>query len=446
MTDPNAERKLMPLAERALETAMRAGAEWCDVSVSRSSDVSVDVENGSIKSVDAIEGSGFTVRAMVAGAQGVFSASGFEEDDIDAGARDAVAMAKAAEADPDFRALPPPSTPAEIPGLYDPRIAGMTPAEAVDIAVRNVEEGRKVDPSVILSGGVGFDASTGVFASSTGLRAAHRGTSVQVSYFAIIKRGGDAGSSFELDLGRMFEDIDPAEPGRKATEDALRFLGAKKVATKRMSIVLGPLATYSFVRSLVGAAGAEGIQRRRSFLVGKRGEQLGSPLLTVVDDGLIPRGMFSSEHDGEGAERRRVTIFEQGVFKSMLHNSYTAGKAGEPNTGHGGRTGGVHASNLVMTLGHRTAAEIIADTEEGIYVNMGSVAPDPASGDISASVDFGFKIEKGRLAYPVINAMITGDIFEFLKNLDAVSSDFREEPGNLLPTLRFRDVQIAGED
>ena len=437
---------LMTIAERALDAAKRAGAEWCDVSVSKADDVSVDVENGAIKSVDAVTSCGFSVRAVVAGAQGTFSASGFDEADVDSGARDAVAMAKAAQPDPDFRALPPPSSPPEIPGLYDPRVAAMTPAEAVEFAVRNVEEGRKVDPNVILSGGVGFDAGRGVFASSTGLRAAHRSTSVQVSFFAIVKRGTDSGSSFELDLGRMFEDLDPYAPGREATEDALRFLGARKVATKRMAIILGPLASFSFLRSLAGAAAAEGIQRRRSFLVGKRGETIGSPLVTIVDDGMIPRGMFSSEHDGEGAERRRVTLFENGVFAGMLHNSYTAGKAREPNTGHGGRTGGVHPSNLVVKLGDRTGDEIIADTDEGIYVNMGSVAPDPASGDISASVDFGFKIEKGRLAYPVINTMITGDIFEFLRNLDAVSSDYREEPGNRLPTLRIRDGQIAGSE
>ena len=437
---------LMSIAERALETAKKAGAEWCDVSVGRGQDVSVDVENGSIKSVDAVSSCGFTVRAVVNGAQGVFSASGFEDTDVTAGARDAVAMAQAAQPDPDFRALPPPSSVDPVAGLFDPRLAALTAAEAVALVVRNVEEARKVDPAVILSGGLGFDATRAVFASSTGVRLDKQSTSIQVSFFAIVKRGDDSGSFFEMDMGRMFDDLDPYAPGRAATEQALRFLGARKVSTKRMAIVLGPLAAFSFLRSLAGAASAESIQRRRSFLVGKRDTVVASPLVTLVDDGLIPRGIFSAEHDGEGAARKRVTLFDRGVFKAYLHNSYTAGKAGEPNTGHGGRTGGIHGTNLALALGDRPASDIIAGTDEGIYIDMGSVAPDPASGEISASVDFGYKIEKGALAHPVINTMVSGDIFEFLGKLDAVSSDYREEPGNKLPTLRIRDVQVSGSE
>jgi len=438
--------EMMSLAEDALKTATRSGAEWCDVSVARTQDVSVDVENGSIKSVDAVSTCGFTVRAYVKGAQGVCSATGFEKEDLPSAALSAVAMARAAQSDPDFRALPEPSHRLDVEGLYDDRIAAMTPAEAVDIAVRNVAVAKTIEPKVIISGDVGLDAAHGVLASSTGIRLIKRSTSVHVGFFSIVKRGSDAGSFFDFDTARMFDDLRPYEPGRAATEQAVRFLGAQKVPTRRMAVVLGPLASFAFLREIVGSTNAESIQRRRSFMVGRRGTQVASPLLTIVDDGLIPRGIFSGHHDGEGAPRRRVPLFEDGVFRAYLHNSYTAGKAGEPNTGHGGRTGGIHPTNIVVKLGERTAEEIIADTDEGIYINMGSMAPDPASGDISASVDFGFKIEKGKLAYPVINTMVSGHIFEFLKNIDAVSSDYREEPGNKLPTTRIRDVQVSGSE
>lgn len=437
---------LMPLAERVLSAAMEAGAEWCDVSAGRNQDVSVDVENGSIKSVDMVSTCGFMVRAFVKGAQGVCSATGFEKEDLTEGARKAVAMARVAQPDPDFRALPEPSDTDKVEGLYDERIAGMTPAEAVEIAVGNIENARAVEPGVVISGGVHFDAAAGVLVSSTGIRLEKRSTSADVSFFSIVKKNGDAGSFYDFDMARMFDDLDTCTPGRAATEQAIRFLGARKIPTRRMALVLGPLAAFSLLRSLAAGTNAESIQRRRSYLVGRQGTQVASKLLTIGDDGLIPRGLFSGRHDGEGAARRQVRLFEDGVFRSMLHNSYTAGKAGETNTGHGGRTGGISPTNLVVELGERTAQEIIADTEEGVYVNMGSVAPDPASGDISASVDFGFKIEKGKLAYPVINTMVSGDIFEFLGKLDAVSSDYREEPGNRLPTLRISDVQVSGSE
>lgn len=438
--------EMMSLAEDALDAAMKAGAEWCDVSAGHSRDVSVDVENGSIKSVDAISHHGFTVRAFVNGAQGVSSATGFEKEDVTRDARDAVAMAKAAQPDPDFRALPEASHSNVVEGLFDEHIAGMTAAEAVEIAGRNITAAKAVEPEVIVSGGVGFDSMEGVFVSSAGIRLVKRSTSIQVAFFSIVKRGDDVGSFHEFDSARMFADLEPEKPGGAATEQALRFLGARKVPTKQMAVVLGPLASYSFLRSIANGTNAESIQRRRSYMVGRRGTTVASSILSITDDGLIPRGLFSGHHDGEGAPRKRVTLFEDGVFQSYLHNSYTAGKAGEENTGHGGRTGGIGPTNLVIKLGEKTAAEIIADTEEGVYVNSGSVAPDGASGDISASVDFGFKIENGKLAHPVVNTMIGGDVFEFLRNLDTVSSDYREEPGNKLPTIRIRDVQVSGSE
>ncbi|KPL04968.1 MAG: hypothetical protein AMK75_00035 [Planctomycetes bacterium SM23_65] len=447
MTEPEPKTdELMSLAERALDAAMQAGAEWCDVSAGHSHDVAVEVENGSIKSVDALSNHAFTVRALVSGAQGVSSATGFEVQDLLSGATDAVAMARAAQPDPDFRALPGPSHADIVEGLYDERIVGMTPADAVNIAVRNIANAKSVDPKVIISGGVSLDCSEAVFASSTGIRLAKRSTVIQVSFFSIVKRDDDVGSFYDFDSARMLDDLEPERPGRAATEQALRFLGARRVPTRHMAIVLGPLASYSFLRSIAASTNAESIQRRRSYMVGRRGTRVGSPVLTMSDDGLIPRGLFSAHHDGEGAPRQQVTLFEEGVFRSYLHNSYTAGKANEPNTGHGGRTGGISPTNLVVQLGDRTAEEIIADTEEGVYINMGSITPDPASGDISASVDFGFKIENGKLTLPVVNTMVSGNVFEFLENLDAISSDYREEPGNKLPTIRIRDAQVAGSE
>jgi PmbA protein len=79
-------------------------------------------------------------------------------------------------------------------------------------------------------------------------------------------------------------------------------------------------------------------------------------------------------------------------------------------------------------------------------VESGEIRPDPASGDISASIDFGFYVKNGELVHPVESAMLGGNIFDLLKNLDAVSSDARQEPGILMPTVRIQDVQIAGAE
>ena len=436
--------KLLKTAHQACERAMKAGAEWCDVIVNSGADVAVSIENGSVKTAEAVESRAVSVRAFKRGGRGMCTAHGFEPGEVRSCAERAVAMAGAAQPDPDFVALPAPEPADEIAGLYDEAIAHMPVSEVVDIAAANIAAARSVNPDVILMGDVGKSLSEAALVNSAGVELARRGTHLDASFHAIVRRGDDAGSFFDFDTGRALEDVEPNGLGKSVTEMAMRFLGARKVTSARMPIVLGPLASFSLLGSLAGAASAESIQRRRSFLLGHLGKKLGSDCLTLADDGLAPKGLRSGSHDGEGALRRRVTLFEEGVFRAMLHNSYTAAKANEANTGHGSQGSSISPTNLKPMLGAMSAQEIIADTAEGLYMNIGSLNPDPVSGDISASVDFGFKIENGKLAYPVVNTMLSGHIFEVLRDIDAVSSDCRREPGNILPTIRISRMQVAG--
>ncbi|NIA22282.1 MAG: hypothetical protein GWP05_10050, partial [Anaerolineaceae bacterium] len=73
-------------------------------------------------------------------------------------------------------------------------------------------------------------------------------------------------------------------------------------------------------------------------------------------------------------------------------------------------------------------------------------SPNPTSGDLSGSVDFGFLISAGQIVHPVENVMIAGNMLDLASAVDAVSSDYRQEPGNLMPTVRIQDVQVAGTE
>jgi predicted Zn-dependent protease len=82
--------------------------------------------------------------------------------------------------------------------------------------------------------------------------------------------------------------------------------------------------------------------------------------------------------------------------------------------------------------------------DDGIYVTLGHPSPDTASGQISAMVDSGFRIAKGKLTFPLKNTMFAGHGLELLANVDAISSDYRTEPGMVLPTVRVQGVRVAG--
>ncbi|MHC4713447.1 MAG: TldD/PmbA family protein [Planctomycetota bacterium] len=437
---------LLQYAEDIVKKACKAGADFADVSAGRGSHVSVDVENGSIRGTEASRTDSLLVRAFVGGGRGGVSLAGIEA--IGASAEDvalqAVEIARAADRDEDFQSLPPFEEADEVEGLYDEKVEALTPAEAVEIAGRAIDEARAVAEDAIVMAGVNVSAGLGVIANSLGVAIERRASSIEHGVFVVIRRGEDTGAFYDFDAGRFLADVEFPPVSRNAAQGALAFLGARKVETRKMPVVLGPLAAYSLIKSLATAANAESIQRKRSYLVSKLGEKIGSDVFTLRDDAFIPRGLSSGAYDGEGALRRRVDIYCQGRFTDMLHNSYTAGKAGVPNNGHGTRGGGIAPTNVLIELGERTAAEIIADIDDGLYINMGGLSIHPASGDISTSVDFGYKIEKGKLAYPVANAMVAGNVYDLLANLDAVSSDYRAEPGAIMPTVRVSSFDVSG--
>jgi PmbA protein len=436
----------MQLAEQALELARSLGAEWCDVSIGSGRHITVTLERTAVKAADSGRSESASVRAFVGGAMGYALCGGLEPERLLAAARRAVGMAREGTPDPDFKSLPGPEPVPPVAGLHDPAVAELSVEDVVNLAVANIRLARELEREVNLSGQVSLSTSDGVLASSTGIRLTRRRTELDSEIEALVTRGSDKGFYYDFDSGHMLADCRIEHLARAAIEGARRMLGARRVPSGRMPVVLGPLAAADFLSELVSAASAESLQRGRSFLCGKLGAKVASPIVTVVDDGLIPRGLQSGEYDGEGAPRRRVTVFDRGTFAAMLHNSYTAGKAGEPNTGHGSRTGGVRPTNVNPALGPRTADEIIRDTRDGLYLAISHLSPNPTSGDLSASVDFGFRIADGRLAYPVESTMIAGNMLDLAARIDAVSSDYREEPGLKMPTLRIQDVQVAGTE
>jgi len=436
----------LAICEACVERAVRLGAEWCDVAAGTSRDISVEIEKSGIKTADAGRGESLAIRAFVKGGMGYATVSGSDPRDLSEAVERAVALAAQATPDPDFRGLPTPEARPEVEGLFDDAVAGMSVQDVVRIAAANLEAGRAVEPDALLSGDVGLTVSEGALASSTGVALAERATTISAAVEATLRRQGDTGYFYDFDYGRQLADCRLACVAASAVLGARRFLGARRIGSKRMTLVLGPLAAYGLLGAIVRAANAESVQRGRSYLVGKLGEIIASEHLSIVDDPLVVRGMRSGAHDGEGTACRPLAVVERGVLVNLLHNSYTAGKAGTKSTGHGTHSGGISPTNLVPALGAKSAAEILAEVDEGIYLEAGEIRPDQASGDISASIDFGFYVKGGQVLYPVESAMLGANVFDLLGRLDAVSSDARLEPGAVMPTLRIQDVQIAGSE
>ncbi len=442
--------ELLDLAQAAVEAASAAGADWCDAFCSDTTEVSVDVERSSISNCATIRDQGLSVRAYVGGGQGFASVQTLTAESARECARNAVAMARAAHPDPEFVALPEPAEFEEVPELFDETLAGLGASAFVEWCAQGIEEARSVAGDAIVQGGAGASWGDTALASSTGVAVTRRGSSAGLGYFVIINRDGDVGSYYEHDQARRLSDLEPEGVAQKAAEEALRQLGSRPIETARLPIILGPLAAMALVGSVIGAADAESVQRNRSYLAGREGEAIASGALTVREEPHVPAGLRSTPCDGEGVVTRARTLIDAGVLTTYLHNSYTAFKAGVEPTGHASRGGygstvGIGAGNLQVQPGDRTEAELIADLDEGLYIAYASISPDSVTGEVSTTADFGFKIERGEFAAPLSTTLVGSTADELLIGIDALSSDYREEPGFIMPSIRIASVQVASE-
>ncbi len=436
---------LLTIAEIACEAAIRAGAEFADALIERGRELSVTVEKNAIKSTNSRRFSSVSVRAFVAGGTGWYSASTTSEAAAKEAGRQAAELAKVTEPDPDFVALVSPEDYPQVTALFDSALTGLGARDIATWITQNIDSAREVASDAIVSGDASARWREAALVNSLGVRASERTTYASAYAQVVIRRNGSVGSFYEWDAARNLQELAPARLGAHAAEEALRYLNSRPLKTGSLPVIFGPLAARSLYLGLCTAASAEEVQRKRSFLAEKKGQIIASEQLTLIDDPLVPGGLASAAFDGDGFPHHRVTLLNQGVLQTYLHSNYTARKSGEPNTGHATRVG-IAPTNVSPLPGKKTAAQLISEVEDGLYVALGQPSPDTASGQISALVDAGFRIEKGELTYPLEKTMIAGQALEILQGIDAVSSDYREEPGLMLPTMRVQSMRVASSE
>ncbi len=436
-------KKCLELVRLACREARKAGAQAAECSAGLGRSVEAELEESRLKGTTRHSGESLSVRAYFRGGRGSFVAHELNEKTAREAARRAAELARSATGDPDWKRLPSPRKTVEVGALFDRRLANPRAELVLGAAKEMLATARKAAPGCKVSGTVSVIASQAAFANSRGIAHTTRGTSMSAGCLAVVRKGGKHGSYYDFDMGRSLSDVDIPPVGASAARGAMRYLGGRSLPSGEMTVVLGPLAAAALVESVVAASSAESIQRKRSFLVGKLGKRIASKHLTVLDDGLVPGGIYSSGADSEGVPRQRLTVIENGVLRCHLHNTYTANKAGTRSNGHCAGAG-CAPTNLRPVLGELSAEEIIGEVKQGLYINSASVAPNPSSGDVSAMVDFGLAIKNGKLSHPVANVNVGGHIYDLLAGIDAISADYREEPGCILPTIRIAKAHVSG--
>jgi PmbA protein len=215
-----------------------------------------------------------------------------------------------------------------------------------------------------------------------------------------------------------------------------------------MPVVFSPEAGRALLSLVCGCVSGSAVYKRQSYLADQEGERVASPLVSVLDDPLLPRAPGSRPFDGEGLPSRRNSVISEGRLESFLLDTYSARKLGKTSTGSAARgVGGrpsVAPTNFHLLPGERAPEDIIGEVKRGLYVTstMG-FGFNAVTGDFSRGAE-GFLIEDGQLGMPVSEVTISLGFTDLWPRVDAVGRDLDPKASVASPTFRVARMMVAG--
>src|SRR3954453_2732040 len=451
--------ELPDIAQGAVEAAQAAGATDAEAYAQDSVGREIRVFDGEVESLTDAGQRGLGVRCWIDHRAGYAYGTDLSDDGLRGIAAGAVEAAGIADPD-EFTAAPQPGATdvPEIEGLVDPSLASWTTEQKVELAQAVERAARAADERIVgIETTVYADEEERVaLASSTGLSGSWEATSAYAYLQAIAEADGDKQTGLGFGMGRSPRALDPEAIGREGAERAASLLGATKPASRTCPVVLDPIVAASFVGFIGATLCADSVQGGRSPFAGKLGEEVGSPALTLTDDGVDTTGLNSSPLDAEGSPRGSTSLIEAGTLAAYLHNSYTARRQGDGTrtTANASRSGyrsppGVSTSNLVVGPGEKSFDELLAEAEGGIYVT--DVAGlhsgvNPVSGTFSVGAT-GRLIEGGALAAAADEFTVASDLTSMLKAVAAAGRESRWVPfgGSVnTPAILIAEMAVGG--
>jgi len=445
---------LAAIAERLLNAAREFGATAADAVLVRGTELEVGVRQGEVEKVKHAQQKHLGLRVFVGEQSATGSSSDFAAASLRELAERTVALARHCAADP-FAGLPSPEELArELPDLdlFDPQLADVDAERALAWA-RTVEQAALgADPRIRNSEGAECAVHTAevYYASTAGFAGGYSSSHISLVAVPVARDNGSMERDFWYATKRHLRHLpDPEAIGREAARRALRRLGARRVATCEVPVVFEAEAAASLLRHLAQAVTGTSVYRGTSFLAGRLGERIASPLVRVVDDGRIPGALGSKPFDGEGLPTRRTVVVEDGILRSYLLDGYAARRLGLASTGNASRpVGGSPApapTNFFLEPGAVSAQEIIRSLSRGFYVTeLIGFGVNLTSGDYSRGA-VGHWIENGELAYPVHEVTIAGRLPEMLQAIEAVGNDLELRRSVAAPTLLIGKMTVAGK-
>lgn len=434
---------LQQLSEDVLKHARSKGATACEVDVSEGFGQSVTVRCNEVETIEFNRDKGIGITIYSGQRKGYASTSDFSaqalretveaaldiarftaEDDC-AGLADAALMAKDV---PDL-------------DLYHPW--ALTVEDAIETARRCEQAAFEASPLVSNSEGASISTQQAHFVSANSL-GFMGGYPTSRHYISCSVISGEQDAMQRDDWYTTHRDArrldDAAQVGRIAAERAVARLGGRKVKTGEFPIILEAPLAGGLLGSLVHAASGGALYRKSSFLLDQLGKKIMPDFINIAERPHIKCGLGSASFDSDGVATRDRDVVSNGVLQGYFLSTYTARKLGMQTTAN---AGGSH--NLIIEPGELGLEGLMAKMGRGLLVTeLLGHGINYVTGDYSRGAA-GFWIEDGKIAYPVEEITIAGNLKDMLAGIVAVGNDVQVRGSKQTGSIMLERMTVAGD-
>jgi len=432
------------ITERDLESylseALSAGGEYADLYFEYLATTSIGIDEGIVKSATEGVSLGVGVRVIAGERTGYAYSDDLSPEKIRKAARIAAHIARG------------PATIVKTgfedavqhnlyPMFQAPHETGL--AERVELVKRADRAARAYDSRVFQVQATYADSLRNVLvATSEGRLSFDRQPMARMSVSALARQGegapqhGHSGGGGRVTLDFFEKEKTPEHFAREAARQAIVQLDAIDAPAGEMTVVLGPGWPGILLHEAVGHGLEADFNRKGvSAFSGRIGQQVASPLCTVIDDGTIGSRRGSLNVDDEGMPTQKNVLIENGVLRGYLQDKLSSRLTRNNSTGSGRRESYQHIpmprmTNTYMLAGESDPAEIVKSVEKGLYcATFSGGQVDITSGNFVFSATESYLIENGKITRPVRGASLIGNGPEALKYVSMVGNDLLLDEG-----------------
>ena len=453
--------------QRTLGAALRTGGDFAEVFVEDKRSSSAMFDDGRVEELSSGRDRGAGIRVVVGDTTGFAHTADLSEGGLRSAAEAAAAAARGGGGGVRTVELTrQETTPPNPVGVYPESVGKGTKVELL----RRADEAARSEGGSIkqVRARYGDSRRQILVANSDGLLAGD--DQVRTLFVVSTVAFGDTGMQTGYEsVGRtvgfeLFDTYEVEDIARTSARRAITKLDARPAPSGTLPVVIGPGGGGVLFHEACGhGLEKDLVDKGASVFKGRMGQQVASPLVTLVDDGTMAEEWGAYGIDDEGTPAQRNVLIQDGVLTDYMWDFLRSRKAGRQLSGNGRRQSYQHLpmvrmTNTYMLGGKDDPASIVASTENGVYVShLGGGQVNTASGDFVFGMTEAYLIEDGKITDPIREGNLIGNGPKVLTEIDAVGNDFAMGSpgmcgkdgqgvpvGDGVPTLRVQALTVGG--